>query len=100
MKKQIRYKTFETNSSNMNSLTVMTKTEYEELMRKWNSDDWLWDCWEEKWVLASSIDRENDSEWRYWDDPTDEHYDVETAEYTSPSGDELIALSIYGNDNY
>ena len=100
MKMQIRFKTFETNSSNMNSLTVMTKAEYEEFMRKWSSDDWLWDSWEEKWVLENTIDRENDCDWRYWDDPTDEHYDVETAEYTSPSGDELVALSIYGNDNY
>ena len=84
----------------MNSLTVMTKAEYEEFMRKWNSEDWVWDCWEDKWILRCDMDEESYHEYRYWDDPTDEHYDVETAEYTSPSGDELVALSIYGNDNY
>lgn len=100
MKKQIRFNVFETNSSNINSLTVMTKTEYEEFMRKWDSEDWVWDSWKNEWILRDDIDEESYREYRYWDDPTDEHYDIETAEYTSPSGDELVALSIYGNDNY
>lgn len=100
MKKQIRFKTFETNSSNVNSLTVMTKAEYEEEMRKWDSEDWVWDAWDGKWILRDNMNEEDYREYRYWDDPTDEHYDVETVEYTSPSGDELVALSIYGNDNY
>lgn len=95
MKRQIRFKTFETNSSNTNSLTVMTKAEYKEFVRKWDSDDWVWDAWHEKWILRDDMDEEGYHEYRYYDDPTQGCLELETKEYTSPSGDELVVVSLY-----
>ena len=97
MKKQIRYNTFETNSSNVNTLTIMTKDEYEDYMEKWKSEEWMWDSWHDAWVFASA--RDFNCKDRYYDNPIcDWGYDVETENYTTKHGDEIVAVSIYGHD--
>lgn len=98
MKKQIRYNTFETNSSNVNTLTIMTKEEYEAYMKKWNSPEWVWDNWEDEWVLDADKDEDGDERWRYSDNPSGDYYEVETEEYTTKHGDEIVVVSIYGHD--
>ena len=97
MKKQIRYNTFETNSSNVNTLTIMTKDEYEDYMEKWKSEERMWDSWHDAWVFA--LARDFKCENRYYDNPTcDWGYDVETENYKTKHGDEIVAVSIYGHD--
>ena len=97
MKKQIRYNTFETNSSNVNTLTIMTKEEYEAYMKKWNSPDWLWDRRKDCWVYYKDI---LDEKYRYSTNPCEadywNYYEKETATYTTEHGDEIVAVSIYG----
>ena len=59
MKTQIRYKTFETNSSSQHTLTLMLKEDYlkqeRELDKKRYDPDWFWDTWNNKWISKDDI---------------------------------------------
>ena len=97
MKRQIRFGVFETNSSSVNTLMIMSAKEYEDFMKKWYDQDWVWDRYADCWVYYE--DRLND-EYRYSPNPcvTSDwnYYDKETATYTTEHGDEIVAVSIYG----
>lgn len=59
MKTQIRYKTFETNSSSQHTLTLMLKEDYLKQERKKDEKrydpDWFWDTWNNKWIFKDDI---------------------------------------------
>ena len=97
MKIQMRLKTFETNSSSVNTLMIMTAEEYKDFMDKWNSHDWLWDTYGDAWVHVD--DKCDDDEYRYSSNPCEDgwnYFEKETQTYTTKHGDEIVAVSIYG----
>lgn len=98
MKRQIRFGVWETNSSNTNTLTIMTAEEYADYMKKWDSEDWFWDFEEEKWVSSSDVDSCDDG-YRFGENPCDcdACLDVEVADYITKHGDKVYAVSIYGH---
>ena len=59
MKTQIRYKTFETNSSSQHTLTLMLKEDYlkqeREIDKKRYDPDWFWDTWCNEWISKNDI---------------------------------------------
>lgn len=59
MKIQIRYKTFETNSSSQHTLTLMLKEDYlkqeREADKKRYNPDWYWDTWSNEWVFKDDV---------------------------------------------
>lgn len=59
MKTQIRYKTFETNSSSQHTLTLMLKEDYlkqeREMDKKRYDPDWFWDIWNNEWISKNDI---------------------------------------------
>ncbi len=59
MKTQIRYKTFETNSSSQHTLTLMLKEDYlkqeREADKKRYDSDWFWDTWGNRWIFKDDI---------------------------------------------
>lgn len=59
MKTQIRYKTFETNSSSQHTLTLMLKKDYlkqeREADKKRYDPDWFWDTWGNRWIFKDDI---------------------------------------------
>jgi len=59
MKTQIRYKTFETNSSSQHTLTLMLKEDYLKQERKKDEKrydpDWFWDTWNNEWISKNDI---------------------------------------------
>lgn len=96
MKVQYRFNTFETNSSLSHSLQLMSKAEFDDLMAKDESDDWVWDEWKEKWVNVNSAEFESCGDYRdsYFDEEA--YYEIE--EYTTPSGEVVVGISRAKND--
>lgn len=62
MKTQIRYKTFETNSSSQHTLTLMLKEDYlkqeREADKKRCDPNWFWDTWGNRWISKDDIIQE------------------------------------------
>lgn len=101
MKKQIRTSVWETNSSSVNTLTIMTKEEYKDWDKKWDDPDWVWDYMNEIWVNKNESEEYKKYPDEFWENPCGEcgdYYDIETTEYTTEHGDEVVAVSIYGYD--
>lgn len=99
MKKQIRRGVWETNSSSVNTLTIMTAEEYKDFMEKWYSDDWVWDRYDDTWIHVD--DKEDGDRYRYSSNPCESewnYFEKETATYTTEHGDEIVVISIYGYD--
>lgn len=117
MKKQIRRGVFETNSSSVHSLTMCTAEEYqkwedgkvlfckyrdmfgtkeeiiEELKKSpwlrnvdWDDEDYVSDIFSDEGVQTCEEFFEND-----W-------FETFRQEYTTPSGDEIVAFGYYGHD--
>ena len=123
MKRQIRHGVFETNSSSTHSLTMMMKSDYErwekENLYLFNGFGWGWDS--NKPITNNLYTREEAIEFvknsRYYDadDEIDDEYlrefdfisfDDEGSEYlegfyeefTTPSGETIVAFGEYGFD--
>ena len=123
MKKQIRRGVFETNSSSTHSLTMMMKSDYkrweDENLYLFNGSGWSWDF--NKPVTNTLYTREEAVEFvknnRYYDssyEVDDEYlremdfisFDDEGSEYlegfyeefTTPSGETVVAFGEYGYD--
>lgn len=90
MKKQIRFKTFETNSSMCHSLQLMNKADYDELMTKEDSDEWAWSWWNKKWVRVDSEEYDEDYCTNSY---FNEEADYEIKKFTTPSGDIVVGIS-------
>lgn len=88
MKKQIRFGSFETNSSMTHSLQMMSKKDYEELLRYEKDDNWAWNFWYDKWVRVDSNE---------YDDECGSYFDEEAdyiiKEFTTERGDVVVAIS-------
>ena len=123
MKKQIRFGVFETNSSSTHSLTMMMKSDYErwenENLYLFNGYTYGWDF--NKPVTNALYTREEAIEFvknsRYydpvdeisdeylkefnfisWDDEGNEYLESFYEEFTTPSGETIVAFGEYGND--
>ena len=97
MKRQIRFGVWETNSSSVNTLTIMSEKEYEDYMYKWNSDEYLWDDYNKEFVNVKDIKKYNSH--RFFSNPCEtpyNYFEKEIATYTTEHGDKVIAISIYG----
>ena len=112
--RQIRYSTFETNSSSTHTLIIMTEDEYEKLC-----DEELyinfWGGCNDSLIQKDQVDfktshydcdgYESQEECRRdlgiytldeWSD--DEYLEYDEHRYTSPSGDKIVAIAKYGRD--
>lgn len=96
MKRQIRLGVWETNSSSVNTLMIMTGDEYKDFMDKWDDDDWVWDNYGNIWVHVN--DKKDSDKYRYSQNPCENCFDKVIATYTTEHGDEIVAVSIYGYD--
>ena len=104
MKRQIRTSVWETNSSSVNTLTIMTKEEYKDWDKKWDDPDWVWDSYADTWVNKNESEeyKKYPDSYEFWDNPCEsphgDYFEIETTQYTTEHGDEIVAVSIYGYD--
>lgn len=101
MRRNIRYGVWETNSSLSHSLIIMSKDEYDTLMKMDEDDNYKWDTWDEKWITAekASIVDDDWDEWRYRDSYFDEEAEYEVKFYTTEHGDKVVGIS-YAKEDY
>ena len=92
MKEQIRFNVFETNSSMMHSLQIMSKEDYEEFLKYEKDDDWVWDNYEEIWRNKKELDKKELKD--YNESFFDEEVDYEIKEFTTEHGDVVVAISM------
>lgn len=93
----IRRNVFETNSSSTHSMTICTKSEYEQ----WKNGELLFDRYRDELVKPEDIKEKNDYRYQTYDAYTndDECYLEGYCEsYTTPSGDEIVIFGEYGYD--
>jgi hypothetical protein len=92
---QVRNGVFETNSSSTHSICICTKSDYE----KWKNGELVYDSWNEALVPVSKCSDDDiyycQTYEKYEDDYYLEHY---TVNFTTPSGDEMVAFGRYGYD--
>lgn len=101
MKKQIRRRVFETNSSSVHSLTMCMESEF----NKWVAGELVWSRWEDELVpitdeIKKSIE-EDEREYLTYEQFNDYDYiDYETFEYsyTTPNGETVKSFGYYGHD--
>jgi len=109
--KQIRVGVFETNSSSTHSLTILTKTQYDEVM---NGDAKVLDCWTfdvlkrkgytgTRYVQLTDLKKMQDLSDLLGRKITDDDFSHESEdlesyceEFTTPSGDQMVAFGQYG----
>lgn len=122
MKRQIRRNVFETNSSSTHSLTMMMKSDYE----RWHNEElylyeggWGWEFnqpvknnlytrdeavefakshryYKDEKELNNEILR--DMGFISWDEKYDEYFESFYEEFTTPSGETIVAFGEYGYD--
>ena len=92
MKRQIRFGVFETNSSSVHSLTIVSKEEYE----KFKNDE-LRMSWKSKLIDSSDPEFDGDDTMTY--ESYGEDYEWFESEYTTKSGETVVAFGYYG-ENY
>ena len=123
MKRQIRRGVFETNSSSTHSLTMMMKSDY----KRWQTEElylydgsgWGWEFSKpvennlytrdeavefvkknKYYKDADEIDDEalRDCDFISWDDEGNEYLESFYQEFTTPSGETIVAFGEYGYD--
>ena len=123
MKKQIRRGVFETNSSSTHSLTMMMKSDYERWQREelylYNGSGWAWDfnkpvtnrlytrdeavefAKNYKYYRGYEIDDEylRELDFISFDDEGSEYLEGFYEEFTTPSGETIVAFGEYGYDD-
>jgi len=94
MRKNIRYSVWETNSSLSHSLIIMSKDEYDTIMKMSEDDNYKWDSCDEKWVNVQELTEEQlERDWRYRDDYFDEEAEYEVKFYITEHGDKVVGIS-------
>lgn len=95
MKTQIRYKTFETNSSSQHTLTLMLKEDYlkqeREADKKRYDPDWFWDTWNNEWISKNDIIQEGRENSWFKKDYESGRWE-KTKDFTDLSDDEIFNL--------
>lgn len=126
MKKQVRRGVFETNSSSVHSLTMCSKSEYDEFekgnmyIERWGSRIYSKEeliekfkemrDWRTKELKYSGVDWDNEEEFnrvleetdfvtgdKYWDIVSEEYETFEES-YTGKNGESVVAFGYYGHD--
>lgn len=121
---QVRYGVFETNSSSTHSLTMMMKSDYE----RWEKEGlYLFDGYTDGWRsnkpvngavytreeavefvksnkyyrVGDEVDNEELSDWGFilFDDYGDDYLEGFYEEFTTPSGETIVAFGEYGYDS-
>lgn len=90
--KQIRMGVFETNSSSVHSLTIVTADD----CRKWGDGELSFDRWERKLVAVPVDDDRFLSREQYYDYVRERCFDEFYEKFTTPSGDEMVAFGYSG----
>jgi hypothetical protein len=92
---QVRNGVFETNSSSTHSICICTKSDFD----KWKSGELIYDRWHDK--LIPTFERKDDDfyDFKTYDEYQD-RWELEqyTVNFTTPSGDEMVAFGEYGYD--
>lgn len=91
MKRQIRFNVFETNSSMVHSLQIMSKEDYEKFLKYEKDDNWVWDRYNEVWLNKNEYSEEELEECD--ESFFDEEADYEIKEFTTKHGDTVVAIS-------
>lgn len=101
MKKQIRYGVFETNSSSVHSLTIVSKEEFE----RFKNGEMVLDRWGERLVevpTKTETDGEEDNyeydKYETYDNLGGGEYETFIQNYKTKNGDEIVAFGFYGHD--
>lgn len=126
MKRQVRRGVFETNSSSVHSLTMCSKSEYDEFekgnmyIKRWGSSLYTKEeliekfkemrDWRTKELKYSGVDWSNEEEFnrvleetdyvtgdKYWDIVSEEYETFEES-YTGKNGESVVAFGYYGHD--
>lgn len=94
--KKIRRAMFETNSSMVHSLCIVTEDDF----NKFKDGELIYDRWNKELVDASKVNLYEDEDDQYWteEDFGGEWYEVYYDAFTTPSGDKMVAMSYYGHD--
>lgn len=100
MKIQVRRGVFETNSSSVHSLTLVTGSDYD----RWIKGELIYDRWNETLVpITDEIKKEKEEggEMRYltsdeFDDYELRYYETFVESITTPSGEKVVAFGYYG----
>lgn len=104
MKRSIRYGVFETNSSSVHSLTIVSKEEFEKFKRGELIFDKEMDALvvpkvkEEKNPPEEDDDYDEDYDYRYetYDNFGGDEYETFERRHKTKSGDEIVAFGYYG----
>ena len=100
MKRQIRLGVYETNSSMCHALSIITEQEYKD----WEDGKLMFDTWDDELITKNQSDIDDDDDSRYAKNPEEyfdkysEHFETYEREFTTPSGDNMIAFGYYGHD--
>ncbi len=102
MKIKIRRNVFETNSSSVHSLTLCTDSEFEQ----WKRGELIFVRWEDKLIPISDMESDMEDDYnadRYYTydqffDNYNFEYETFLDNYTTPSGDKVVAFGYYGHD--
>lgn len=92
MKKQIRFNVFETNSSMMHTLQIMSKADYDKFMEYENNNDWVWDRDNEVWLNVNDYDEDKLADCTYTSFDEEAYYEIK--KFTTEHGDEVVAISM------
>lgn len=94
--RKVRRAMFETNSSMVHSLCIVTEDDF----NKFKDGELIYDRWDEKLVDASKVNPDEDGDNQYWteEDFGGEWYEVSYDAFTTPSGDKMVAMCYYGHD--
>lgn len=94
--RKVRRAMFETNSSMIHSLCIVTEDEF----NKFEDGELIYDRWDEELVDASKVNLDEDDECRYWtkEDYGGDWFETSYYRFTTPSGDKMAAMCYYGHD--
>lgn len=93
--RQTRRGTFETNSSSTHSICICMKDDY----NKWIAGEMIYDNYDEKLISIDEMDKSRSYRYKTYTQYCD-NYDLEgyEAEFTTPSGEQIIVFGEYGYD--
>ena len=92
MKIQVRRGVFETNSSSVHTITICTEDEYQ----KWREGDYIYNRWDR--TLVPYTEETNGRRFMTYEQFFDTEFETFESNYTTPSGEKIIAFGYYGYD--
>ena len=94
--RKVRLGIFETNSSVVHSLCIVTEDDF----NKFKDGELVYDRWNEELVDASKVNLDEDGGNQYWaeEEYGGGYFDVDYQPFTTPSGDKMVVMCYYGED--